>query len=101
MARTVFALALGLVVGCLKPDSIALGEQCNQRPECKAPATECLTILNQKVCTLQCSKKDKCPEDFECLAMEVAVVQDGKGAGGGKGGYCLKKGLAPPNAARL
>jgi hypothetical protein len=94
-------LALVLSTGCAKPDSIELGEICQNQVECKDPADTCLTVGSQSRCSMRCTKEARCPEHFVCARMDVAVQQSGETTSAGRAGYCLPKSAVPSNIATL
>jgi hypothetical protein len=95
------ALVFGIGLGCAEPDSVELGEICREQVECKAPADTCLTVGVQSRCSMTCTKKDRCPEDFVCARMDVAVQQSGETTQQGRAGYCLPRSAVPANVATL
>lgn len=92
-----------LLCACPKPDSVDMGQACNDHIECKAPADKCVTALGKKQCSRVCSKKDKCEDGFVCAKMDVTVLEAGEVAGEniGQRGYCLPKADVPRRAQTL
>jgi hypothetical protein len=94
-------LVVGLGMSCAKPDSIEPGDICQEQVECKAPADTCLTVGDKSRCSMTCTKEQRCPEDFVCARMDVAVQQSGETTSQGRAGYCLPKSVVPSNIATL
>jgi hypothetical protein len=95
MARSASIPALlTLLLGplaCAKPDSVELGGACKQQVECKEPSDTCMTLGSELLCTMACSAKTACPDDYACARMDVRVEGEGGGGAAGAQGYCLAK----------
>lgn len=101
LSGSVIALLLGLGVSCAKPDSVELGGICKEQVECKDPADTCLTVGNESRCSKSCTKEARCPDDFVCAKMDVAVQRSVETTRAGRSGYCLPKSAVPANIAVL
>ena len=104
LARVPLGLLAALTLtACPQPDSVALGGECKEKVECKAPATECVLALGRKLCTVACGADDPCPDGFVCAAMELTI--EGSEADAARltatGGYCLPEAEVPPRARRI
>lgn len=62
-----------LAVGCEKPDSIELGQNCKGSAECKDPADTCLAIGSVNRCSMACAKDTPCPDGYACAVTDPAV----------------------------
>ena len=78
-------------LACAKQGSVELGGACKQQEECKPPSDTCMTLGTEMLCTVACSAKAACPDDYACARMDVKVEGEGGGAAAGAQGYCLAK----------
>lgn len=97
----VVSLLLPGALACGKPDSVELGGACNQQEECKPPSDTCMTLGTEMLCTVACSAKAACPDEYACARMDVKVEGEGGGAAAGAQGYCLAKSRVGPHIATI
>ncbi len=64
--RLLLVSALMALGGCEKPDSVELGQPCNDSAECKEPADTCMMVAGKQRCTMACSAEQRCPKGYVC-----------------------------------
>lgn len=94
-------LVLLAALACGKPDSVELGGACKQQEECKPPSDTCMTLGSEQLCTVACSAKTPCPDDYACARMDVKVEGEDGGDAAGAQGYCLAKSRVGPHVATI
>ena len=57
--------------GVLRQNSVAVGGECSQRDECKAPADACLSLKGRSVCSMFCT--DSCPNGLTCQTVDISM----------------------------
>lgn len=97
----VLPLVLLGALACGKPDSVEIGGACKQQEECKPPSDTCMTLGTEMLCTVSCSAKTPCPDDYACARMDVKVEGADGGDAAGAQGYCLAKSRVGPHVATI
>ena len=96
-----FIVVVGLALGCVMPGSVELGQKCTDQKQCKAPSDTCMVFGVKQLCSMQCTKENRCPDDYKCVRLDTKTQQDGETKASGIAGYCLPAGDVPPRAATV